>query len=132
MDIDISEFIDEMPKAVVVLIFRETDGKILSVSRKDDPNSFTLPGGRVNEGETEEAAAKRELKEETGLNATNLESIYESIDGDHLSITFEGDIDGSISPEESNSVKWSTPTELAYGPFGSYYQGLFSSIGIKY
>jgi 8-oxo-dGTP diphosphatase len=40
---------------------------ILAVSRKDDPNAFGLPGGKVEHGETEEQAARRELLEETGV-----------------------------------------------------------------
>lgn len=132
MDIDIEETVNDMPRASVVLIFRESDGKILSVSRKDDPNSFTLPGGKVNEDETDVAAAKRELKEETGLDASNLEPIFESTNDGFYCTTFEGDIEGSISTDESGVVKWCTPTELAYGAFGSYYQGLFDKLGIAY
>lgn len=34
---------------------------------------FSLPGGRIESGESPEAAARRELKEETGLETTSLE-----------------------------------------------------------
>jgi 8-oxo-dGTP pyrophosphatase MutT (NUDIX family) len=50
---------------VSVLIVK--DGLILSVPRRNNPNDFGLPGGKVEEGESEVDAAARELFEETGL-----------------------------------------------------------------
>jgi len=53
--------------AVSVAVFR--DGKVLLASRAEAPyrRLFTLPGGLVETGETVEAAALRELREETGV-----------------------------------------------------------------
>ncbi|WP_374547868.1 NUDIX hydrolase [Rhodoblastus sp.] len=53
--------------AVSVAVFRE--GKVLLASRAEEPyrRLFTLPGGLVEVGETVEAAALRELREETGV-----------------------------------------------------------------
>jgi ADP-ribose pyrophosphatase YjhB (NUDIX family) len=53
--------------AVSVAVFR--DDKVLLASRVEAPNRgvFTLPGGLVEIGETVEAAALRELREETGV-----------------------------------------------------------------
>ena len=47
---------------------------VLMVRRKNPPfkGDFALPGGFVEIGETVEAAAKRELMEETGVEATSL------------------------------------------------------------
>jgi 8-oxo-dGTP diphosphatase len=53
--------------AVSIAVFR--DGKVLLASRAEAPyrRMFTLPGGLVETGETAEAAALRELREETGV-----------------------------------------------------------------
>jgi 8-oxo-dGTP diphosphatase len=55
--------------AVSVALFRA--GRILLTERKKPPleGIFTLPGGMVETGERLEAAALRELKEETGMTA---------------------------------------------------------------
>lgn len=122
----------ELPRTVAVLIFREDDGKILGVSRKDDPTAFSLPGGHVEEGETDEAAAARELKEETGLGVENLTVVFEGMCDGTYCTTFEGDVEGEVHTEEAGVVRWCRPSELAYGPFGSYNQELFRKLGIEY
>ena len=51
-------------------IIIEKSGRILLVRRKEEPfkGKLQFPAGFVNYGETIEHAAKREVKEETGLN----------------------------------------------------------------
>ena len=57
--------------AVVTVV--DTDGtrRVLMVERDDD-HGWALPGGMLDPGETHEAAAVRELAEETGLNLSPL------------------------------------------------------------
>lgn len=61
-------------------------GRILLGRRAKDPGrgEWVIPGGKIEYGETIAEAARRELKEETGLDITVLGrvGIYEMIDSD--------------------------------------------------
>lgn len=118
------------PKAAVVLV-RRADGKVLAVSRKDDPNAFGLPGGTVEPGERVEDAAVRELKEETGLTLLEPIEAFSSLDatGYHTT-TFLGKVSGSVSTSEKGVVAWVDPQQLIDGPFGEFNKRLFATLGI--
>jgi ADP-ribose pyrophosphatase YjhB (NUDIX family) len=53
-------------------IVRDGDGRLLLVQRGHDPEAgrWSLPGGRVEPGETDAQALTREMREETGLIVT--------------------------------------------------------------
>lgn len=55
--------------ACVGAIIRNDTGRVLLVRRANEPGRglWSLPGGRVEPGEAEEAAVVREVLEETGL-----------------------------------------------------------------
>jgi len=53
------------------------NGKILLVNQKVSPNrSWSLPGGRLEQGETLEQGIVREVFEETGLNVKVIKLLY--------------------------------------------------------
>ncbi len=63
---------------VVIFMLREDDLQVLLVQRKHPPfaGRWAIPGGFVEVNESLEAAARRELKEETGLHDVYLEQLY--------------------------------------------------------
>ena len=55
-----------------VYIIIELQGGIILIERKNPPHGWALPGGFVDYGESLEAAAVREAREETSLEIDNL------------------------------------------------------------
>jgi 8-oxo-dGTP diphosphatase len=95
------------PVAADVII--EIDGHVVLIERKNYPYGWAIPGGFVDLGETVEAAALREMREETGLQVeiTELLGIYSRPDrdprGHTISVVYVGRADGS--PRAADDAK---------------------------
>jgi 8-oxo-dGTP pyrophosphatase MutT (NUDIX family) len=64
-------------RRVAVVFLVDPQGRVLMQHRdshaKVSPNQWAMPGGKIEEGETPEEAARREVWEETGLTVTTLQ-----------------------------------------------------------
>lgn len=65
-----------MIAVAVDLIIELPDGGIVLIARRNPPSGWALPGGFVEYGETLEAAAAREAREETGLEVRDLRQFH--------------------------------------------------------
>ncbi len=100
------------------------DNKVLLGKRHDDPKkadsllngagTWTMPGGKLDFGETFEGGAKREVKEETGISLKNVKVVClnnEIIENAHFitvglySDDFEGDPE-VMEPDEITEWQW--------------------------
>lgn len=100
---------------VYCLIYDEENEQVLMVHNKD-VNSWSMPGGAVEDEETLEQAAIREVKEETGLQVeiSDVVAVNECLftkNNEHaIFITFKAKIIGgkiSIeSPNEISTITW--------------------------
>lgn len=70
----------KMNRGIGILIIKE--GKVLLGHRCEGWTSgtWTMPGGRLKEGERPEDGARREVEEETGLGTDGLEIIFINMD----------------------------------------------------
>jgi len=91
---------------------------ILAVSRKNNPNDFGLPGGKLDPGETPEEALCREVLEETGLKVKDFKVAFEDQDrvegGEsrpcraYLVESWEGELE----TREAGVVRWVEPSVI--------------------
>lgn len=114
-------------RAVCALLI--VDNKILVVTRRNSDN-FGLVGGKVDPGENEEAALRREILEECGLVINKAFPIYTDICGpgsdskSFMTTTFflYGDIDLSTIREIETGIK---PIWIDINEFSSHENNVF-------
>ncbi|MNJ47531.1 NUDIX hydrolase [Paenibacillus fonticola] len=100
---------------VYTLLLNEDETKILMV-KNHGRDTWTLPGGTVEQGETLKTAAIREAKEETGLDVEigGVAAVNEGLftePGQHVVfVTFRGQITGGrmeiVRPDEIAAIEW--------------------------
>lgn len=123
-----------MDLAVCALIQHPNDPSlILGVSRKDNPNNFGLPGGKVDPGETLQQAVIREIKEETGLDLIDPQMVAEFPcygEVNYLTSTWVGKVSGDFDTQESGRVAWVTWQKLFEGSFKDYNKKLYTILNM--
>ena len=114
----IQEIVRE-PTAGGIVFRRAKDGTVEIILIQDAKDRWTIPKGHIEEGETAEAAAKREVKEEAGLADTEvlgwlgkIHFRYRRLDKLVLMTTqiylirAKGDTNAIQKEEWMNGIKW--------------------------
>ena len=108
---------------LVILRIVNAEKRVLLIKRKHPPfkDHWALPGGFVDEGETLEQAAFRELKEETNITAISISQIGafaapgRDPRGWTISVAFAGNYTNSAKPiagDDAAEVVWWATSEL--------------------
>lgn len=119
-----------LPTSVCVVILR--NDAVLAVSRRDDHSQYGFPGGKLEPGESPEAGAVRETKEETGLDVdmTALQHLYDGKVKDRLVRTFLApDPGGDVVQSPEGVVVWVGWHSLVTGPFAAYNAAVRQALG---
>lgn len=107
------------PKVATGAIF-SLNGGIILVQRAIEPRSgkWVFPGGYVDRGETLEAAALREVKEESGLEVrlTRLLGAYSSPGNAVILIVYAGEVTGGTlrTDDENQDIRPFPPAEIPW------------------
>lgn len=114
------------PKLCNAVILENTRGEILLVKRFQEPKKgfWDLPGGFVESNETLEESARREIKEELGIDLTEIKYLsshhnkylYGGVNYDTVSAIFTGKFNGTefISDGEISEIKFFTKDEIPW------------------
>ena len=97
------------------------DGRLLLVHRRPDradhPDTWDLPGGHVEPGETPEQALRREVREELGVEVTRFARMafpdfFPAVDTRVFAVTSWDGEPFNAAPEEHDDLRWFTAAEV--------------------
>lgn len=130
------EYTKDMPttrKASLAIVQR--GGLLLSISRENDHEDWTLPGGKLDPGENWLAGLVREVREETKTEVISAELVHEGESDDlHYVRVYRCRLEEypETFPENPEGVvKWVRPEKLVEGCFQKFNLLALSSAGVE-
>ena len=111
MKLSLTEAAKKKEAAIVVI---PKGPLILSVTRGGDMFDFGLPGGKLDPGENAEAAARREVFEETGLSVGHIQFVqkFKNDDGWTVHAFITDDYDGKVRGSDEGAALWVEPSDM--------------------
>ncbi len=96
------------------------DGRLLLVQRRNDPGAglWSVPGGRVEPGETDEQALIREMAEETGLTVEPGPLVGRVVRGPYAIADYRCTPVGGVlaAGDDAADARWCSAADLAALP----------------
>jgi 8-oxo-dGTP diphosphatase len=113
------------PTVDVIITSRDHPQALIMVRRKYPPRGWALPGGFINWGESAEAAAVREMREETGLELQDIKQFHVYSDpardprGHTMSVVFTATTNGEpVGGDDAAEAVWmdlkSLPPDITF------------------
>jgi ADP-ribose pyrophosphatase YjhB (NUDIX family) len=106
--------------AGAIVLARERELHVVIVRRGRPPRegAWTIPGGRVEPGETPAEAARREAREETGLDVrvvreTETFALEPFLIHEHLCVPVQPGLPPLVAGDDASEARWVTLPELA-------------------
>jgi len=120
-------------------VIRDTAGRLLLIKRGHEPGAglWSLPGGRIEPGETDQQAVAREIMEETGL-AVEIRRLLGRVElpgpdgvvidvADYLAVVTGGQL---AAGDDAADARWVTAAELDGLPLTSGLAGYLAAWGV--
>ena len=104
------------PVHCVGAVISDQDGRILLILRGHEPGLglWSIPGGRIEPGESDQEAVVREIREETGLEVT-CGPLLGAVDRPGLAIRdYQAVVAGGtlIAGDDADAARWTSPAEV--------------------
>lgn len=115
----VEQHMHESPQKVVIAVV-QSDDKFLLVRRKaaEGKLAWNFPGGKIEAGETELAAAEREVLEETGVQCAAIRKVGERRHPNtgrlvtYVLCDYTNGVAHITEPDKSTQVSWLTPESV--------------------
>ncbi len=119
----------------MVMVYKDDGSILVQLRKKNDWPGLNFPGGHVEDNESIEESAKREMKEETGLDINSLESVgyfewNEPSKGlRYVTLLFRTkDFSGEIISSKEGEVFWIKKEEIWNYPQSIDFDKIFSIV----
>jgi 8-oxo-dGTP diphosphatase len=115
-------------------VVRDSSGRLLMVRRANEParGLWSLPGGRIEPGETAVAAAAREVLEETGLRVEVGALLCVADLGPYVVEDFAATVVGGTlrAGDDALDARWCTPADVRSLPLSPGLLGELERMGV--